>query len=144
MRFSKSLFCNLACAALLANTFIAAQTSSIRQQLLQCDEKSGVLCTERLDSPAYEYIGHDEPSLLFYSNEQGAGYTNIYRLRLPKDSPVMPKQDGRGGTWNFQLHPAFWFGMAMCDDQSSPNPGGSPSAGPNIKCVPDSDANVYD
>jgi hypothetical protein len=144
MRFSKSLFCNLACGTLLANTLIVAQTPSIRRQLLQCDEKSGVLCTERLDSPAYEYIGHDEPSLLFYSNEQGAGYTNIYKLRLPKDSPVKPNQDGSGGTWNFQLHPAFWFGMAMCDDQSSPNPGGSQSAGPNVKCVPDSDANIYD
>src|SRR5271165_7408782 len=34
--------------------------------------------------------------------------------------------------------------MAMCDDQSAPNPGGSPSAGPNIKCLPDSDKNIYD
>jgi hypothetical protein len=138
-------FCNPACAALvlLSSTIAVAQISSIRQ-LLQCDEKSGVLCTERLDSPAYEYIGHDEPSLLFYSNERGSGYTNVYKLRLPKDPPLKPKQDGRGGTWNFQLRPAFWLGMAMCDDQSAPNPGGSSVAGPDIKCVPDSDANIYD
>ncbi len=89
-------------------------------------------------------IGHDEPSLLFYSNQPGSGYTNIYRLTLPKDPPLQPKQDGSGGTWNFQLRPAFWLGMAMCDDQSAPNPGGSSTAGPNIKCVPDSDKNIYD
>jgi hypothetical protein len=89
-------------------------------------------------------VGHDEPSLLFYSNTAGAGFNNVYRIRLPKDPPLLPKQDGSGGTWNFQLHPAFWFGMAMCDDQGNPNPGGSPSAGPNIPCTPDSDSNIFD
>jgi hypothetical protein len=38
----------------------------------------------------------------------------------------------------------FWFGMAMCDDQSAPNPGGSPIARPNILCTPASDTNIYD
>ena len=76
----------------------------------------------------------------FTRTSPGAGYNNVYRLRLPKDPPLLPKQDGSGGTWNFQLHPAFWFGMAMCDDQGDPNPGGSPSAGPNIPCTPDATA----
>jgi hypothetical protein len=40
------------------------------------------------------------------------------------------------------LHPAFWFGMAMCDDQSAPNPGGS-DVGPNQPCKPNSDSNIY-
>jgi len=97
------------------------------------------------DPVGYEgaYTGHDEPAVLFYSNVRGSGHTNIYRLRLPKDPPTLPKQDGTGGTFNFQLHPAFWFGMAMCDDQSAPNPGGS-SVGPNILCTPDSDRNIFD
>src|SRR2546428_4025626 len=43
------------------------------------------------------------------------------RLRLRKDPPQKPKQDGTGGTFNFQLHPAFWFGMALCDTESAPN-----------------------
>jgi hypothetical protein len=60
------------------------------------------------------------------------------------DPPLLPKQDGSRGTWNFQLRPAFWFGMAMCDDQGNPNPGGSPSAGPNIPCTPASDSNIFD
>jgi hypothetical protein len=139
-------FCNLAGAALLllASASAVAQPSSIREKLLQCGTDSGILCAERLDAPLWGYIGHDEPSLLFYSNQPNSGNSSIYRLTLPKDPPLKPKQDGTGATWNFQLHPAFWLGMAMCDDQSAPNPGGSPGAGPNIKCVPDSDTNIYD
>ena len=112
--------------------------------LYQCDEQTGILCAEARDNPGDGYyVGHDEPSLLFYSNQPGSGFNQIYRLRLPRDPPRVPRQDGSGGTWNFQLHPAFWFGMAVCDDQGDPNPGGSPSAGPNIPCVADSDSNIY-
>lgn len=109
-----------------------------------CDDNAP-FCTEVYDSIGYQggYTGHDEPSLLFYSNTPGSGNSNIYRLTLPKDPPNPPKQDGTGGTFNFQLHPAFWFGMAMCDDQSAPNPGGSPLAGANVLCAPDSDSNIY-
>jgi hypothetical protein len=88
------------------------------------------------------YVGHDEPSLLFYSSTAGAGNNDLYTLDLPKDPPTAPVQDGSGGTFNFQLHPAFWFGMAMCDDQSAPNPGGS-SFGATVPCTPDSDSNIY-
>ncbi len=111
----------------------------------ECDEYAP-LCTEVVDSigPQGAYTGHDEPSVLFYSNVAGSGNSNIYRLTLPKDPPTLPVQNGTGGTFNFQLHPAFWFGMAMCDNQSAPNPGGSGLAGPNIPCTPDSDANIYD
>jgi hypothetical protein len=114
-------------------------------EFFQCNEPTGILCAEARNNPGGTkyYVGHDEPSLLFYSNERGSGYNNVYRIRLPKDPPLLPKQDGSGGTWNFQLHPAFWFGMAMCDDQGNPNPGGSPGR-PNIPCTPDSDSNIFD
>jgi hypothetical protein len=98
-------------------------------------------CTE-LNQAISGYTGHDEPSLLFYSNTPGAGNNSTYALTLPTDPPKIPRQDGTGGTFNFQLHPAFWFGMAMCDDQSAPNPGGS-KLGPTVPCTPDSDANIY-
>jgi hypothetical protein len=96
------------------------------------------LCTEA-NNPwtwnGYTYVsGHDEPSLLFYSNKPGSGNSNEYQLSLPTDPPAAPAQDGSGGTWNFMLHPAFWFGMALCDDQSAPNPG--------VNCPPDSDKNI--
>src|SRR5919202_982087 len=74
-------------------------------------------------APMTEYIGHDEPAMLFYSQKPGSGHNNTYYLRLPKDAPKRPRRDASGGTWNFQLHPAFWFGMAMCDNQGGPNPG---------------------
>ena len=109
-----------------------------------CDENS-TTCTETLNPYNYAgyYTGHDEPSVLFYSNTPGAGNDQVYTLRLPTDPPTAPNQSGTGGTFNFQLHPAFWFGMAMCDDQSAPNPGGSKLAGPQVPCTPDSDANIY-
>lgn len=103
-------------------------------------EQNAVTCTE-LSQYVNAYTGHDEPSVLFYSNKAGSGNDNTYSLTLPKDPPTLPQQDGSGGTFSFQLHPAFWFGMAMCDDQSAPNPGGS-SFGATVPCKPDSNTNI--
>ncbi len=82
------------------------------------------------------YTGHDEPALLFYSNVPGAGNNVSYRVTLPTDPPLAPKQNGTGGTFNFQLTPAFWFSMVLCDTQSSPNF--------TKLCPPDNDANIFD
>ncbi len=114
-----------------------AQTlGSVHRQSLQCSEAEGIFCAEQGDIPGYEYVGHDEPSALFYSNQKGSGYNNVWRTRLPKEPPMLPQSDGKGGVWNFQLHPAFWFGMAMCDSQSSPNY-------TNV-CRPHTDDNIFD
>src|SRR5437879_12851373 len=96
----------------------------------ECDE-GGSWCTATLDRIGYNgaYTGHDEPSLLFYSDTPGSGNQMTWRIRLPADPPTFPNQLGTGGTFNFQLHPAFWVGMVMCDDQSAPNPGGSQANG---------------
>jgi hypothetical protein len=75
--------------------------------------------------------------LLFYSGAPGAGNSSFYRLQLPTDPKVMPNQAGTAGTWNFQLHPAFWLGMALCDNQSAPEFTHAP-------CTPDSDTNIFD
>jgi len=85
------------------------------------------------------YVGHDEPANLFYSNTPGSGNEMRYQLTLPSDPHTgnggeVPASDKR--SFNFQLHPAFWFGMAMCDDQSDPNPG-------RVACAPDSDTNIF-
>jgi hypothetical protein len=95
-------------------------------------------------APISEYIGHDEPSVLYYSNRHGSGNSNEYRIRLPKQPLTRPRNDGSGGTYDFQLHPAFWLGMAMCDNQSAPNPG--IPAGPNHtrRCRPDSNHNIFE
>ena len=101
--------------------------------------RTTALCTEAADSVGYDgaYTGHDEPSLLFYSGTPGSGNSNLYTLQLPSDPKTLPNQAGSAGTWNFQLHPAFWLGMALCDNQSAPEFTHAP-------CTPDSDANVFD
>jgi hypothetical protein len=103
-----------------------------------CGANSPV-CAEANDAVGYEgaYTGHDEPSLLFYSNVPGSGNSALYQVTLPEDPRVAPNQSGTAGTWNFQLHVAFWFGMALCDNQSAPEYTHAP-------CTPDSDANVFD
>ncbi|HZT96730.1 MAG TPA: hypothetical protein VFB34_07815 [Chloroflexota bacterium] len=98
--------------------------------------RSNVFCAE-VASP-YEkaafgnkIVGHDEPSILFYSDKVGSGYRQHYTLRLPKDPPPTPIT---GRSYTFELTPAFWFGLAMCADQSAPDPGKT--------CKPDSDSNI--
>jgi hypothetical protein len=88
------------------------------------------------------YIGHDEPAELFYSNRPGAGNNVTWQLALPRDPPTLPQQDGSGGTFGFQLHPTFWFGMVMCDPNGSPNVGGIPGH-PVVPCKPNSDSNIF-
>ena len=105
---------------------------------LVCGEGSP-LCAEANDALGYNggYTGHDEPSLLFYSGTPGSGNDSNYRLVVPTDPPILPKQDGTGGTFNFQDRIAFWFGMDLCDNQSAPEFTHDP-------CVPNSDTNIFD
>jgi hypothetical protein len=112
----------------------------------QQGQKSAAICPS--DSPSCadiaahlqevigEYSGHDEPAITFYSNRPGSGNNLNTVLTIPKDPPTPPRQDGSGGTFNFQLHPAFWFSVVLCDTQSSPNF--------THVCNPDTDANIFD
>jgi len=96
--------------------------------------KGNLLCAEVEDYEAAfgeKYVGHDEPSVLYYSNVPGAGNRNQWQVTLPKDPPPSVKP---GRSWSFQLTPAFWFGMAMCDTQSYPEQVST--------CTPDSDSNI--
>jgi hypothetical protein len=96
--------------------------------------KGNLLCTEVQDyyhAFGHVYVGHDEPSVLYYSNVPGAGNQNQWQVTLPKDPPPSVKP---GRSWSFQLTPAFWFGMAMCDTQSYPEV--------TSQCTPDSDSNI--
>jgi hypothetical protein len=115
-----------------------AAASDQDERRLLCDE-GDPLCAETADAIGYEgrYTGHDEPSVLFYSDRPGSGNNNRYRLILPQDPPTLPTQDGTGGTFNFQNRIAFWFGMDLCDNQSAPEFTHEP-------CTPNSDANIFD
>jgi hypothetical protein len=82
-----------------------------------------------------EYVGHDEPSAVFYSDVPGAGNHMTYSLRLPRDpSPANPNTPGK--SYQFQLNGAIWLGMAMCDTQSYPEQVST--------CTPDSNGNIVD
>jgi len=105
-------------------------------QFVHCDD-GNPLCAEVFDSIGYNgsYTGHDEPSVLFYSNRPGSGNNQSYQLALPKEPPTLPLQDGTGGTWNFQNRVAFWLGLNLCDSQSAPEF--------THECTPNTDANIF-
>ncbi len=95
-----------------------------------------LMCTEVQDpSTAFgtyaKYVGHDEPSTEFYSNVPGSGNRMQYSLTIPTQPPG---PFSRTNGYDFELHPAFWFGMAMCDTFSYPET--------NDTCTPDSDKNI--
>jgi hypothetical protein len=81
------------------------------------------------------YVGHDEPSSLFYSNVPGSGNNMQYSLTLPHD-PSAANPNTPGKSYQFQLNGAFWFGMALCATQSYPEQLST--------CTPDSDSNIVD
>ncbi len=82
-----------------------------------------------------EYVGHDEPSNVFYSNVPGSGNHMTYSMRLPHDpSPANPNTPGK--SYEFELDGAIWLGMALCDTQSYPEQVST--------CTPDSDSNILD
>ena len=99
-------------------------------------ESHKALCVDTFDTLGESYVGHDEPSVLFRSGVSGSGNDFTYQVTLPKDPSQKPKNDGSGGTWNFQLRPTFWFGLTLCDTESAPEF--------TKTCTPDSDANALE
>jgi hypothetical protein len=109
------------------------------------DESAGPPCLEKgicVEPDAfYSYeghpVGHDEPSMLFYSEKKGAGTNQTYRLRLPTNPSGFPVQDSLDGPiWQFQRSIAFWLGADLCDTQSAPEY--------THRCKPGSDRNIFD
>ncbi len=121
------------CSVLL----VEAATALAQKPKPLCQQPIGH-CVDAATVYTYDqpYVGHDEPSILFYSNQPGSGNSPTYLFRLPKDPPTPPKQNRKGGTFNFELSIAPWFGMAVCDTQSFPEY--------TSKCTPDSDSNIFD
>jgi hypothetical protein len=121
-----------------SGTATPAAAQQPRPEKMLCSENSPI-CAETVNPIGYDgrYTGHDEPAAMYYSNTPGAGNNQQYRLVIPHDPPKPPKQDGTGGTFNFQDRVAFWFGMALCDNQSGPE-------FTHEACRPDSDANIFD
>jgi hypothetical protein len=80
------------------------------------------------------YIGHDEPDTTFLSNAPGSGNDVNWTLALGRDPRALPTDANPGhdvSHW-FQLSPAPWFSMALCD----------PNSYPQTPCTPESDSNA--
>jgi hypothetical protein len=114
----------------------AHAASASKHATINCEYSS--LCAEVGNpKPVFgsTYVGHDEPSTVFYSDVAGAGNHMTYSLRLPHDpSPAHPNTPGK--SYSFQLNGAIWFGMALCDTQSYPEQVST--------CKPNSDSNILD
>ena len=80
------------------------------------------------------YIGHDEPDTTFLSNQRGSGSNVAWNLTLGTDPHAAPttKHPGHDVSHWFELSPAPWLSMAMCDSSSYPQ----------TPCTPQSDANA--
>jgi hypothetical protein len=80
------------------------------------------------------YIGHDEPSLRFVSNRPGSGNNITFNERLPVEPAALPTvaTPGKDVTHTFELSPAPWFSLDVCD----------PNSTPMLPCTPESDANA--
>jgi hypothetical protein len=121
---------------------VSAQTQSVAQRGAfphsgytesLCTSHSS-LCADTYTNPEGDYVGHDEPSLEYKSGLPGSGNDMTYTMTLPRDPKQQPTASGASGTtWNFQLHPTFWFGLTMCDSESAPEF--------TKTCAPDSNAN---
>jgi hypothetical protein len=144
MRFTRSLAAGAvavaigAAPALVAGSSAAAAPAAATSQHLAINcASASAMCTEVADSDDVfgHYVGHDEPSALFYSSQPGSGNHMRYYMTLPKDpSPTNPT--GPGKSYAFELSGADWLGMAICDSQSYPE---------QVKtCPPDSDSNILD
>jgi hypothetical protein len=131
-------------ALLIASATLAAAYSPVTAHAanrsphaaINCEYSS--LCAE-VGNPSdvfgSEYVGHDEPSAVFYSNVPGSGNHMTYSMRLPHDpSPSNPNTPGK--SYTFELNGSIWLGMALCATQSYPEQVST--------CTPDSDSNIVD
>ena len=119
-----------------AATHAVKHTTTYNSKLMHinCAQAAG-LCTEVANSDKVfgHYVGHDEPSMAFYSHKAGSGNTMSYNVTLPTEPPAT-NPNNVNKAFSFELSGADWFGMAMCDTQSFPE---------QIKtCTPDSDSNI--
>jgi len=80
------------------------------------------------------YIGHDEPSVRFISDQPGSGDNTTLTERLPVEPPALPtvKHPGNDVTHTFELTIAPWLSTDVCD----------PNSAPQLPCTPESDANA--
>jgi hypothetical protein len=122
-------------AALLGPGSAAVAASPSPHAALNCEYAMCAEVANSADVFGNEYVGHDEPSAVFYSNMPGAGNHMGYSFRLPHD-PSAANPNTPGKSYQFELNGAIWLGMALCATQSYPEQVSN--------CTPDSDSNIVD
>jgi hypothetical protein len=80
------------------------------------------------------YIGHDEPDATFESNAPGSGGNVDWTVTPGRDPRAAPGDavPGKDVSHWFELTPAPWFSMSLCD----------PNSYPQTPCTPNSDSNA--
>jgi hypothetical protein len=82
----------------------------------------GIICAEVHGLSEYQrfldnghYIGHDEPTVQFYSRQPGSSTNVTYVQTLPRDPAALPTVHGpkKDVTHFFELMPALWYSMAL-------------------------------
>src|SRR6266852_6746721 len=105
MKFPNVRAAVVTAGAMAAALFPVTPAHAVTHSSLHC-EKGTAVCAELQDSEEVfgegVYIGHDEPSLLFYSNQPGSGNRMKAELTLPTDPRPVPK-NGRSLTSSFTL-----------------------------------------
>jgi hypothetical protein len=130
-----SLLATSASAAGAGTAGTAPRPSASKHMIINCGQSTLCADVNESDEVFGHYVGHDEPSALFYSSKRGSGNRMDYTLTLPRDpSPHQPNAPGK--SYQFELNGAFWFGLALCDSQSYPEQVST--------CKPDSDRNIVD
>jgi hypothetical protein len=112
----------------------AAPATTASGSKINCSDGNRFICLDvnQSDDALGHYVGHDEPTLLFDSTEPGSGNQMSYNGILPVEPPATNVPGA--ATYDFQLYPAIWFGMAVCDTQSFPETVST--------CIPDSNTNI--
>src|SRR5947209_4644120 len=73
---------------------------------LNCTEPTRALVLEAQADGYPYYIGHAEPTVLFFSGAGASGNNMQYKIRLPSTDPS-PTQNG-SSVANFELYSTFW------------------------------------
>ncbi len=114
------------------NGFSLTQTS-IKTSLACADLHNPTESDNRFSDNGH-YIGHDEPNLNFVSDLKGSGGDVTWQFTIGQDPEALPTntQPGSDNSRYFELTPAVWFSMNLCD----------PGSYPQNPCTPNSDANA--
>jgi len=97
-------------------------------------ELHGYKAAVKAGAHIYGYIGHDEPDATFLSGAPGSGGNVTWTETLGRDPRGTPGNSHPGSDLSkwFELSPAPWFSMALCD----------PNSFPGTACTPNSDSNA--